>query len=298
MPGQRFMARPMDWPKDSLKAWGHSRTMAIRIVQSKQNARVKELRAALLHPGKNRGRIVALEGIQLLGEALRSGLAVQTVFVHQGREQLLAQLELADSVEVLAVPEEVLASAVTTENPQAVAALVQAPAWAWTDVLTAVPLVVVLAGIQDPGNLGTILRSAEAFGASGVVCLPGTVSGWNPKAVRASAGSVFRLPLLALTEDACFSQLGAAGVRTLAAMAHEAEAVDGCNLKGPIAFVIGSEGSGLAAETAARCDARVTIPCPGPVESLNAAVAASLLLYVAASQRHPIKSRAIGGHGE
>ena len=85
------------------------------------------------------------------------------------------------------------------------------------------PLVVVLAGLQDPGNLGTILRSAEAFGATGVVSLPGTVNAWNPKAVRASAGSVFRVPLLAASERECFTQLRQAGVKILATTVRAAK---------------------------------------------------------------------------
>jgi TrmH family RNA methyltransferase len=146
-------------------------------------------------------------------------------------------------------------------------------------------LIVVLAGIQDPGNLGTILRSAEAFGATGAICLPGTVSPWNPKAMRASAGSVFRLPLISTSESECFQRLREAGVQTLAAMAHDAQPLSEVDLDEPVALVIGAEGSGLSPDQAAQCNARITIPCPGPVESLNAAVAASILLFEASRQR-------------
>jgi TrmH family RNA methyltransferase len=262
--------------------------MAIRIVQSKQNARVKELRATLSRPGRHDTGLVALEGIHLVAEALRSGLELETVFVAQGSEKLLEELNLGDSVEVLAMPREILASAVTTETPQPIAALARPPQWEWGQVLGEAgeqPLVVVLSGIQDPGNLGTILRSAEAFGATGAVCLPGTVSQWNLKAMRASAGSVFRMPVVVADDDECFGHLRAAGVRSFAAMAHNATPVGGSDLAGSAALIIGSEGSGLAPELATRCDARITIPCPGPVESLNAAVAASILLYEAARQR-------------
>ena len=272
--------------------------MAIRIVQSKQNARVKELRSALLRPGKSPGETVGIEGIHLVGEALRSGLAFDAIFVAQGHESLMRQLGGSDSwlqtVEVLALPAEVLASAVTTDSPQPVAALVRPRSWQWGDILggevSRRALVVVLAGVQDPGNLGTILRSAEAFGATGAVCLPGTVSPWNPKAVRASAGSVFRLPFLDASAETCFLHLTGAGVASLATLAREAESLERIDLSGPVAIFIGSEGAGLSPEIAAQCGTRITIPCPGPVESLNAAVAASVLLYEAARQR-----RAIGG---
>jgi len=267
--------------------------MAIRIVQSKQNARVKELRAALLRPGRGEAELVALEGFHLLEEALQSGLQPTTVFIAQGHEHLLDALNLAAATEVLALPPEVLASAVTTESPQPIAALVHPRHWPWTEVLTPNALIVVLSGIQDPGNLGTILRSAEAFGATGVLCLTGTVSRWNPKAMRASAGSVFRLPVLTSSENKCLQHLREAGIRTLATMAPRSQPAPqplanrelAHELAGPIALFIGAEGSGLSSDLAAQCDARITIPCPGPVESLNAAVAASILLYEASKQR-------------
>jgi RNA methyltransferase, TrmH family len=265
--------------------------MAIRIVQSTLNSKVKELRSALRQRRATPSGLVGLEGIHLIEEALLSGIELRTVFVAQGHEHLLSEpplaaFVLAASIDILAVPREALNLAATTETPQPIAALAVPRACTWPDMFAhASPLLVVLAGIQDPGNLGTILRSAEAFGASGAVCLPGTVSPWNPKAMRASAGSVFRLPLTASTEADCFAFLAAAGIQTLAAMPQEATSVLELDLTHPVAFIIGSEGSGLSPETAARCSARVTIPCPGPVESLNAAVATGILLYEAARQR-------------
>jgi TrmH family RNA methyltransferase len=259
--------------------------MAIRIIESKQNTRVKELRAALLRPPRGNADAIGLEGLNLVTEAAQSGLRITSVFVATGHENLLEALRLPASVELLSMPAEILASAVTTEAPQPIAALAQPPAWSWESAFAARPLIVVLAGIQDPGNLGTILRSAEAFGANCAISLPGTVSQWNPKAMRASAGSVFRLPILAATPDECFDRLHTARIQTIAAMAHDATPLDQQNLALPTAFLIGSEGAGLPRQLAARCDARLTIPCPGPVESLNAAVAASILLYEASRQR-------------
>jgi TrmH family RNA methyltransferase len=263
--------------------------MAIRIVQSKQNPRVKELRAALQRPGRGESDLIALEGVHLVDEALRSGTRLQTIFIGQGHEHLLESLGAIQDTEILALPPEILAAAVSTESPQPIAALAHPRNWPWTEVLANPPgrpaLIAVLSGIQDPGNLGTILRSAEAFGATGILCLTGTVSRWNPKAMRASAGSVFRLPVLASSEAKAFQHLREAGIRTAAAMARDAEPLNEVNLTGPIALLIGSEGSGLSEEIAAQCNLRITIPCPGPVESLNAAVAASVLLYEASRQR-------------
>jgi RNA methyltransferase, TrmH family len=261
--------------------------MPIRIVQSKQNARLKELRRALTSPGQMASGLVGIEGPHLLEEALRAGLQVRCVFVGERMQDWVEASGLPARTEVLVMPSGILASNLSTETPQPVAALVETPEWAWKDVLSArtTALVLVLAGIQDPGNLGTILRSAEAFGAGGVICLPGTVNAWNPKAVRASAGSVFRVPVLSVGEDEAFGQLRKTGVRLLATAVEGAQAANDVDLAGPVALVIGNEGNGVPVELAAKTDGAVTIPCHGPVESLNAAVAASVLLYEAARQR-------------
>ena len=194
--------------------------MPVRIVQSKQNARLKELRRALAHPGRDeRGGLAGIEGPNLLEEALRAGLRVACVFVAQGAEALLEALPLPPETEILLLPRELLTRRWPPKPRSPIAALVEPPDWTWAHLLggheKTAPLVVVLAGLQDPGNLGTILRSAEAFGANGILSLPGTVSAWNPKAVRASAGSVFRVPLLSVSAEECFTRLREAGVKIL-----------------------------------------------------------------------------------
>jgi TrmH family RNA methyltransferase len=284
--------------------------MSFRIVQSKQNARLKELRQALTTPPRlgrilpesngaehcrdDKGRLAGIEGFNLLEEALRAGLRVDCVFVALGSEHLLGELPLNPATEVLLLPRELLNPALTTEAPQPVAALVEPPEWDWKDLLGKTrqlsssrsgALVVVLAGLQDPGNLGTVLRSAEAFGATGILSLPGTVSPWNPKAVRASAGSVFRVPLLAATAEDAFSRLRKEGIRIFTTAVYGAEPAHAVDLAGLLALVIGNEGNGVPEEISAQCDAALTIPCPGPVESLNASVAASILLYEISRQR-------------
>jgi RNA methyltransferase, TrmH family len=269
--------------------------MPVRIVQSKQNARLKELRRALAGPWHDKARegarepgaVAGIEGPNLIAEALRAGLRIESVFVADQSVRLLEGLSLTPEIEVLLLPRELLASALTTETPQPIAALVERPQWSWEQVLQAkaAPLILIVAGLQDPGNLGTILRSAEAFGATGVVSLPGTVSAWNPKAVRASAGSVFRVPLLAAGVEECFARLHAAKIPVWTTAVEDAKEAPRLSLAGPVAVIIGNEGSGVAAEIAEQADGALTIPCPGPVESLNAAVAASVLLYEASRQR-------------
>ncbi len=265
--------------------------MPIRVVESKDNARLKELRKALAAAGRSaqgRASLVGIEGPHLLEEALRAGLRVKTIFVALDAARLLSALPVPPQTEILQLPAKLLDSALATETPQMIAALIEPPRWSWPHILgqnQKEMLIVVLAGIQDPGNLGTILRSAEAFGATGIVSLPGTVSAWNPKAVRASAGSVFRVPFLAASEQECLEKLHEAGVKILSTSVHAAQPADQINMSGPVALIIGNEGNGVAGNLAAKADVRITIPCPGPVESLNAAVAASVLLYESARQR-------------
>ncbi|HEX3437255.1 MAG TPA: RNA methyltransferase [Pseudacidobacterium sp.] len=258
----------------------------VRIVQSRQNARVKELRAALRKGEKTASGLVALEGLHLVEEALRSGLRILTVFVRSGNLALLNQLRIGLETEILELSPDVFSSAVTTESPQPIAALVEAPAFSPDAIFSAPnPLLLVSAGLQDPGNLGTIIRSAEAFGAAGITTLPGTVSAWNPKALRASAGSAFRLPVVPLDAKTLFSSLRVHGIRAVATTVEGGTPAQKLDLSQPVALFIGNEGSGLPEEIVGQCDERITISCPGPVESLNAAIAASILLYEASRQR-------------
>jgi RNA methyltransferase, TrmH family len=253
------------------------------LVSSRANARVKQLRAAFQGRARLSGGLVAIEGDHLLEEAMLSGMVLKTVFVSERRD---IPHMVPRGVEVLRLTEEVFESVVETQSPQGVAALIVPPVHRLDDVLkSAAPLILVAAGLQDPGNLGTLVRSAEAFGAAGILTTPGTVSAWNQKALRASVGSVFRMPVVGVTSDDV-AHLKTHGIRLIAAVggtgATPAQDVD---FNKACALLIGNEGAGLGAEWMRMADERVTIPCPGPVESLNAAVAGSLLLYEASRQR-------------
>jgi len=254
------------------------------VVTSRANARVKQLRAAFAGQARLSGGMVAIEGDNLLGEALRSGTVLKTIFVSERRE--LPRF-VPRSVEVLWLSEDVFASVVETQSPQGIAALLVPPVRSLEDALIGTPLILVAAGLQDPGNLGTLVRSAEAFGATGVVTTPGTVSAWNQKALRASAGSLFRVPVVGVSLEE-LSGLKARGVVLMAAVAEDSrDAVEAQDVSftGAAAVMIGNEGAGLSEELLKTADVRVTIHCPGKVESLNAAVAGSLLLYEASRQR-------------
>ncbi len=252
-------------------------------IESRHNARWKELRHRLLHPGRAEDGRIAVEGVHLIEEALRSGLELEQVFV---REDVAETMQKFPAREVCIVAASIFNHGSATETPQGVAALVQMPVIARDAIFeSANPLLVVLDGVQDPGNLGTIVRSAEAFGATGLLLLPGTVSPWNQKTLRASAGSVFRVPLAQLPVEEALAALHARGIAICAAVAHGGVDVDTLPLQQPTALLIGNEGAGISVAALAQAHHRVQIPCPGPVESLNAAVATSILLYAAARQR-------------
>jgi TrmH family RNA methyltransferase len=140
---------------------------------------------------------------------------------------------------------------------------------------------VVVAGLQDPGNLGTILRSAEAFGAAGIFLTEGSVSPYNSKVLRGSAGSIFRLPLVQISSVELIPLLRARKIRLLATSSHEGTPLPQISWTLPLAVFIGNEGAGLSREIMRQVDDTMAIPQANTVESLNAGVAASIVLYEA-----------------
>ena len=257
------------------------------LISSRTNSRVKQLRAAFAGQARLSGGLVAIEGTNLVNEALRSGLMLKTIFVS---EHTIVPPDLPPTIELLHLTTELFKSVVETQSPQGIAALILPPVRPLASALTRTPLLLIATALQDPGNLGTLIRSAEAFGATGLLTTPGTVSPWNQKALRASAGSLFRLPVIAST-SAEINSLKWQGLKIYAAVAPtQTSAFDAqqTDLSRPCAILIGNEGAGLSREWLDLADASITIPCPGPVESLNAAIAGSLLLYEASRQRaHP-----------
>jgi TrmH family RNA methyltransferase len=255
------------------------------MIRSRQNTRMKDLRQRLLHPGIGEDGLIAIEGDHLLQEAERSGLQVDTVYL---REDRLAEMErtFPGQVKVFAIAADAFNHACATETPQGIAALVKAPQWTLESMLAAdEPRLVILAGLQDPGNVGTILRSAEAFGASGALLTPGSVSPWNQKTLRASAGSSFRLPVVLLADVSLLRRLAERRIPIYACVADAGASIFEADLRGPMALVIGNEGTGISDDILSFCNGSLHVPCPGNVESLNAAIAASIVLYEASRQR-------------
>lgn len=267
----------------------HAVTARLRRIEGKHNSLVKELRQAFTRAELTATGECAIEGFRIIEEAIRSGLRVRAVFVSESGESRASRLlpQIGSHSETLLLPDRLFASVVPSETPQGVAALVQVNRFQLQDILelNASGPLLGLAGIQDPGNLGTILRSAEAFGALGVLLGEGTVSAYNSKAVRASAGSVFRVMAAKIQTADAVAQLRANGFHLLATSSHKGTVLSDSNLSEKVAVFIGNEGSGLDKKLLPHMDGLLTIPHSQRVESLNAGIAASLVLYEAARQR-------------
>ena len=253
---------------------------------------------------------VGVEGVRLVEEALRSGCPIQAVlFSESGQRHHERLAPLIDRPEMafptLRTTDRLFEGLADTEHPQGVAALVKPRETSFDDLVNSAgsacaPLLVVLAGVQDPGNVGTILRTAAAFGATGGATaasgVSGTASPYSPKALRASAGAALHLPILAgMSLAILLTQFKIAGIRTLASSVRTPEdggqpllapwQVDWCQ---PIALLVGNEGAGLPEEVERSADARIRIPMASSVESLNAAAAAAVVFYEAARQRNSV----------
>jgi TrmH family RNA methyltransferase len=260
----------------------------LRRVTSRQNAALKQLRRAFVRGEATDDGYCAVETVRLIEEAIRSGLKFKAVFFSQTAQPLASRLlpQIGSHVETLVLPDEVFASSVATENPQGVAALVKLKESSLPAVLAIPqPLLVVGVGIQDPGNLGTVMRSAEAFGANALLLAEGTVNPFNSKVVRASAGSLFRLSLVPVELGLLLPQLREREIRLVATSAHRGAPLPAARLTGGLALFIGNEGAGLPRDLLGKMDETVIIPHSPRVESLNAGVAASIVLYEISRQR-------------
>jgi TrmH family RNA methyltransferase len=281
------------------------------VITSRENHWLKRFRAALSGE-RGEDQTVGVEGVRLVEAALGSGLPVEALLVSESGARHLPRVGhlLGSQVPVLRTSDKLFAGVADTQTPQGIAALVRLRQAAIENLLTGTALVVVLVGVQDPGNVGTIIRAAEAFGATGAATCAagsiGTADPFAPKALRASAGSALRLPVVhAISTTVLVAQLRISRVKVNAAVAasdgKEPEGVAsgavagplppwGIDWKTPAALLIGNEGSGLPADLVRAADARVYIPqaattAPVGIESLNAAMAASVLLYEAMRQR-------------
>lgn len=268
----------------------------LRRIEGRHNHLLKQLRQAFARAERTEDGHCAIEGVRIVEEAIRSGLRFQAIFFRESAQNLAERLlpQIGAQVETLLLPDKLFDGTVPSETPQGVAALVRWKTFSLDDILERLQVgpILVVVGLQDPGNLGTILRSAEAFGSAGVVLGEGTVSPFNSKVIRASAGSSFRIPVVSSKAggglEAILPKCRTHSVRLIATSSHKGTPLDQANLTQPCAIFIGSEGSGLPKRLMAQVDELIAIPHTAQVESLNAGVAGSIVLYEAARQRRDL----------
>lgn len=262
--------------------------VTIEAIQSRQNPQVKRLRQVLARGERTREGWLGIETVHLLEEALHSGLAVPQVFFTTESEDRVRGLLREHRAEprLFRLGTSVFESVSSLPAAQGVAAFVCPKAWTENDLFRpGLSLVVMLAGVQDPGNAGAIIRTAEAFGATGALLLHGSVHPENPKFLRASAGSAFRLPHLhGLHFGEALECLRRHRARLYAAVPRAPRSIDDVEVDRPLALAIGAEGPGVPQPILAAA-LQVSIPHLRKVESLNAAVAASIFLYHVARAR-------------
>lgn len=261
----------------------------LRRIEGRHNSLLKELRMAFHRGELTAGGECAVEGFRVIEEAIRSGLKLRAIFLSESARDRAARLlpQIHAHVEAVLVPDKLFASVVPSDTPQGFAALVRVKTYTVAHILenpSGGPLLVI-AGLQDPGNLGTILRSAEAFGARGVLLGEGTVSAYNSKVVRASAGSVFRVPFANIELRTGIQLMRTHGLRLLATSSHKGVPLTAVEVTNETAIVVGNEGAGIDKKLLSEMDELVVIPHSPRVESLNAGIAASIVLYEAARRR-------------
>jgi len=268
----------------------------IRNIESSTNSLVKVFRQAL-NEGVTREGWIAFEGPLLIEEALNAcaegsdagRCRIQTVLVSRTAAEKFSRLieRLPKEAELAQVPDRLFGRLAQTESPQGIAALVELPEPSLDAVLARrCPCLLAACGVQDPGNLGSMMRSVQALGGSALLALRDTVSPFNPKTLRSSAGAIFRVPVLRNLESGdLLPRLRSAGITIIAADRRSSTSLTQADLRGGVAFLIGSEGGGLDQTLLDEATLRLSIPIRANADSVNAAVAASIFLYEAARQR-------------
>lgn len=260
-------------------------------ILSVNNPRVKQWSQLLNKKGRDQSGLFLLEGIHLTLEALNSDAELQTILYSLERDlpaELQAYVEQPGSmVEWIGVSEAILSKCTETPAPQGVVGICKKLGTTAEELLRdPEALLVALDGVQDPGNLGTIIRSADAVGATGVLLGRGTVDLYNPKTIRSTMGSLFHIPVVACDLLEVMPEAKAAGVQLVGTRLDAPRNCYELDLRKPTLLLMGSEGGGLSAEIEDYVDTDVIIPMRGKAESLNVAMATSVLLYEGMRQRY------------
>lgn len=257
----------------------------MRVVRSPGNAAVKAARRLARARARAETGTFLVEGPHAVAEA---GQHLERLFVTaeaHGKHPDLVAGAAARGADVVRVDERVLAALATTPSAQGVVGVARLPRADLTKAVTGARLVVVLVDAREPGNVGTVVRTADAAGADAVVLAGACAEPGNPRTVRASAGSLFHLPVAAAAWPEALAACTAAGLRTVAADGAAAARHTDIDLTGPVALVFGNEAHGLPPEVVAACDDAARVPIHGAAESLNLAAAAAVFCYEVVRQR-------------
>jgi len=263
------------------------------LITSKSNAQVKEIRELKQAKYRQARGAYFIQGIRLVEEALLKSPKVLKVAyspkleeTERGTQLLCAARRVMAKAQWLYVSDEVMATLSDTPSHQGILAVMPMEEYAWEDLFQRPGMILLLHELQDPGNLGTIFRVAEAGGAAGLVLSAGAIDPYNPKVVRASMGSILRLPFLADQKmDEAIRALRARGYRVFAAHREGDTSFWKVDFSRPTAILLGQEGGGIPPDLLDLADDRLWIPMNPPVESLNVAMAAGLILYEALRQK-------------
>ena len=259
----------------------------------KSNPKIKYLHKLARRQFRQKEQKFIIEGIRFTEELLRSSMQTESLYyspklLDNLRGSALLKEAEKQNIPCYQVAENLMKEIADTDNPQGVLALVRMPAYRLDDALpqNKPALIVLVDGVQDPGNLGTIVRTADAAQATGVILLKGTVDVYNPKTLRSTMGSIFHLPVMAVEDNkALFTMLRQHQVKLVIGKPQGGTMIQNVDLSGSVALLVGNEANGPTKQTAAAADIAATIPMPGNAESLNVGVACAIMLYETVRQR-------------
>jgi len=246
--------------------------------------------------GKDEKDCFFLEGPHLLESALAAGIRLKALYVSEQASKSEGLRSVLNSAAKRSVPEHLVSDRIMekiadTESPQGIAAIAERPARSLSEIeVHSDSFILICDSIQDPGNLGSLIRSADAAGFSAVILLPGSCDPYAPKVLRSTAGSIFNLPVVMSTLAELRAWLNKNGIRLAVADAHKGRSLFEADIAGPLAIALGSEAHGIGEGLKAAADLMVSIPLLGKAESLNVAAAGAVIMFEAARRRRPAQS--------
>jgi len=258
-------------------------------ITSSSNSLLKRIRLVQSRSGREKEGSFLIEGLKLFDEAVKCGIEIEDVVVEKGfwESGFIDDSVRASVSKLIVVDDKLFAPLATTESPQGLIAVAKLKRWTLGEVFSGVaPLVVVADRVQDPGNLGTMLRTSLAFGATGMLITKGSVDAFNPKVVRSAAGSLFALPFVEnISIEDAVAECRGSGLKVLALSADGDMELSEVDFRKPSALLLGNEANGLDESVENSADHMVSIPMSNQSESLNVAIACAIAMYEASSQR-------------